>query len=228
MIHIITGEDIVNSRKKLDELLKESSNTVRIDGKKGTVSEFEISLVSDSMFDDKKIIVVEQFSKLKPQDKFIEILTRVQDDDFTLILWDEVDLSAKFKSLKSAKTSSFTFPKVYFQFMDSLTPASSASNVKALRDVLKSFEPEQILYSIIKRLRQLLVLKSANYSDFSEFGRMQDWQIGRLKSQANKWTEAELKKAFLEYGSLDEKVKTSGLTMDLSKHLDILLLSDLN
>ncbi len=247
MLHILTGEDAVSSRKKLSELLLGCLNVVRLDGKKATIAEIDTAFVSNSMFSEKKTIVIEGFTKIKSE-RFIEILKQFQDDSNTdVILWDEASLPAKIRnSLKSAESFSFEFPKVYFQFMDSLSPsgqealslrpetlrvvdrAGGPKSLELLREVLKTYEAEQILYSIIKRLRQLMVLKSENYFEFSEFAKMQDWQLGKLKSQANKWSEAQLKTAFIEYAALDERIKTGGLTMDLSSHLDILLLSDLN
>jgi DNA polymerase III delta subunit len=228
MIYIIHGEDTASSRKKLNEILENSKNVMCLEGKKATLAEIDLALISDSMFEDRKTVLIEHFSKLKPQDKFLEILNQVQNDNsLSIILWDVVEIPVKFKKIKS-QSFSYTFPKVYFQFMDSLTPKSSHANVSLLRDVLKTYEPEQVLYSIIKRLRQLLLLKSENYHEIAEFSKMQDWQLGRLRAQSNKWTEDQLKSAFLSYTNLDEKIKTSGLTMDLAHHLDILLLSDLN
>lgn len=228
MLYVITGEDIVSSRKKLNELLELSTDIARLDGKKATIAEVEMALVSNALFSDQRKIVIEYFSKVKPQEKLIEHAKRVENDkDTDIILWDVTDPGAKIRAVKSAKSFSYTFPKVYFNFMDGLTPANSSS-VKIYREVLKTYEPEQILYSIIKRIRQLLILKSDNYQQFEEFAKMQEWQIGRLKSQASKWSEKQLSEAFLKYSALDEKIKTSGLTMDLSKHLDIILTQDLN
>jgi len=73
-----------------------------------------------------------------------------------------------------------------------------------------------------------LIVKSDNYIEFDEFKKMQSWQIGKLKKQSEMWSEKQLKNAFVSFAELDEKLKTSALTMDLSAHLDILLLSDLN
>lgn len=228
MIYIITGEDIVSSRNKLVELLKDKTNVVRLDGKGQTIAEIEMAFDSGSLFETERTIVVEGFLKVKPQEKFVELVSNFQKDEKTdVILWDEVELSAKI-SYKSAKIFSFPFPKYYFVFLDSLSPKSSEETLRILHELLKTTTAEQILYSIIKRIRQLLVIKSANYAAFEEFKRMQSWQIGKLRSQAGKWTEDQLSKAFIQYADLDEKIKTSGLTMELSNHLDIILLSDLN
>ena len=116
---------------------------------------------------------------------------------------------------------------MYYTFLDSYAPPPTRS-FELLHEVLKNFEAEQVLYGLIRRLRHLLVLKAANYPEFSEFKNMQSWQIERLKKQADIWREEDLKKVFVELLALDEKIKTSALTMNLAQHLDIILLSHLN
>jgi len=226
MIYVIAGEDIVSSRNKLNELLAKKANVVRIDGKKGSVGDLDTALVSDSMFAGEKAVVVENFTKLKPESKVFELAARFEQDKNTdIIFWDEADLGKK--KFADVKVFNYSFPKSYFTFLDSYVPGSEKS-LELFNEVLKTFEAEQVLYGLIRRVRQMLVLKSNDYPDFSEFSRMQSWQLGRLKQQSSRWSEDELKKAFLQLCELDEKIKTSGLTMPLSNHLDIILLSDLN
>ncbi len=229
MIYVITGEDIVTSRKKLTELLEDKQNIIRLEGTKATIAELDEALSSGSLFADSKTIVLENFTKLKPEATVLKLLEKFEKEKNTdIILWDEAEMSAKIKNaIKSAKIFSFSFPKFYYQFLDGLSPGTKGS-VIFLHEVLKIFEPEQVLYGLTKRVRQLLMVKLGSEKDFAELRRMQSWQIGKLKKQASLWREDELKKVFLELAELDEKMKTSNLSMPLSKHLDILLLSDLN
>lgn len=71
-----------------------------------------------------------------------------------------------------------------------------------------------------------MVFKSPEYMSFSEFARMQSWQLGKLKKQSDFWTEEQLRDKFMELTDLDLKMRTSGLTMPLADHLDIILLAD--
>lgn len=224
MIYVIGGEDVVASRKKLIELLEGKPNVIRLDGKKATIAELDEVLSSGSLFSDSKTIVVESFTKLKPEAKIWELFEKEKSTD--IILWDEADLLKK-KFPKSVKAFNFLFPKFYYVFLDSFEPGSKKT-LELLHEVLKTFEAEQVLYGLVRRVRQMIILKSNNYSSFSEFKRMQSWQISKLKTQASLWSETQLKKVFLELAELDEKMKTSSLSMPLSHHLDIILLSDLN
>src|SRR3989344_3121079 len=233
MLYIIAGEDIVSSRKKLTELLSEKQNTIRLDGTKATIAELDEALLGESLFSDSKVVVLENFSKLKPEAKVLDLIKKYSrtpvngsKKSIEIILWDDVDISKK-KFPKGVKLFNFLFPKFYYAFLDSFELRSKDS-LKLLRDVLKTFEPEQALYGLVRRIRQLLVMKSNNYSDFSEIKRMQSWQISKLRKQASLWSEEQLKKVFLELAELDEKIKTSSLSMPLASHLDILLLPDLN
>lgn len=229
MLYTIVGEDITSSRKKLSELIEGTPDITRVDGEKESLSSILTIIESNSLFSQKRTVVIEHFLKVKPLDKFLEeVLKFVKDLETDIILWDEEEIDAKNKAkLKSAKNFSFSFPKYYYQFLDNIYPSSHGS-IGLLREVLKTFEPEQVLYGLVRRIRQLLMVEAGGYEDFSDFKRMQSWQISRLRKQADLWSEAQLTKVFLELAELDEKIKTGGLTMPLSAHLDILLLSDLN
>ncbi len=227
MIYVIAGEDIASSRNKLTELLEGKPNVIRLHGKKATIAELDEALSGESLFSDSKTIVIEYFTKLSPEAKALELLERFEEEKNTdVILWDEADLSKK-KFSKNVQVFNFLFPKFYYAFLDTFEPKSKKT-LELLQEVLKTFEPEQVLYGLVRRVRQLLIMKSTNYLDFSEFKRMQSWQISKLKKQAELWTEDQLKSVFVSLAQLDEKIKTSGLTMPLTSHLDILLLSELN
>ncbi len=226
MIYAIYGEDTALSRKKLSELTESATNVIRIDGKKQSLSDIEMALYSDALFDAKKTVVIDFFSKVKPFDKFLEkVLALAKDSSTTVILWDEIELPAKIlNSLKSMRSFSFSFPKFYYAFLDGLVP-KSAHSVNLYHEVLKTFEPEQVLFGLIRRIRQLMLVKS-NESRHTEMKSMQGWQLGKLKKQADAWTERELEEKFLALADLDEKMKTSALTLPVSAHLDIILLQD--
>lgn len=237
MVYIIVGEDTVSSRKKLTELLESKSNIIRLDGKKCSIAELDEALLSGSLFSDSKTVVVENFTKLsaqgrsafggKPEGKVWDLIEKFEKDDSTdVILWDEVDLGKK-KFARDVKVFNFSFPKFYYAFLDGFKPASP-ENTRMFAEVIKTLETEQVLYGLIRRVRQLMIMKTDNHSEFSEIKRMQGWQLSKLKKQASFWSEEELKKVFLQLAELDEKIKTGGMPLSLSKHLDILLLSDLN
>ncbi len=229
MIHIISGEDVVASRNRLNELILEDANITRLDGKKNTVEEISKTFSDGNLFDSKICVVIENYTKIKSVDAFAAVIQQFgKNPDIKIVLWDENDPALKLKNaFKNANYLNFTYPKVYFNFLDRLSPVLSKDFLALLHEVLKTYSSEQILYSIIKRIRQLLLIK-LDARTSREFQSMQGWQTQKLQKQANLWTEDQLKSAFVSYVALEEMIKTSGLTMDLASHLDILLISDLN
>ena len=226
MLYIITGEDIVTSRNKVNELIGKKKNVVKLDAKKSSLSELELNFITDNLFSDDKVIVIENFLKIKSQESLIKMINNNQQVE--VILWDEGELSPKLKSIyKSARLMSFVFPKYYYSLLDSFTPGNKKI-INLLKESLNNLTVEQVFFGLIKRSRQLLILKGNNYQEFSEFSRMQEWQLGKIKTQSDKWDKKDLENLLIELSSLDEKNKTGMLSMDLSRHLDILLIGDLN
>ncbi len=229
MITILAGEDVISSRNKLNDFLRDKKNPIRLDGKKITLADIEMQLSSGSLFVVEKTIVIDGFSKFKPQDKLIEQLLNFEKDKSThIFLWDESDPSAKLKnSFKGTPILNFAFPKFYYTFLDTFEPGSKKT-LELLSQVLKTFEAEQVLYGLIKRIRQLMVLKGDSYMEFSEFAKMQEWQLSKLRSQAARFQESDLKKIFIKLADLDKLLKTSSMTMPLQAYLDNLIIGDLN
>ncbi len=230
MIYVITGENIVDSRNKLLSLLSPNSEIARFDGKKQSLQVILDSLVSVSLFTAKRIVVVEYATKVKPSKELIEnIKTFLKDQDTTIILWDEQQLDKNSTNeLKTATFFSFEFPKVFFEFIDSFSPKNKKRSLELFKTLSKNTEVEQILYSLIKRVRNLMVVKGNLENEFSETSKMAPWQLEKLKRQALLWRENELRHVFLSLANLDEQIKTSGMTMPLASYLDIILLQDLN
>lgn len=227
MIYFVSGEDIVSSRNKLLELLREKKNVVRLDGKKNTLSDFEEALAANNLFSEAKTVVLENYSKLKTEAKLLELVEKYRDNkNLDIIFWDETDLSKK-KYPKDFATYNFSFPNFYYNFLDTFTP-NSKDSAMLLQKVLLTLNAEQVLYGLVKRVRQLMLLKAKEEKDSADFKRMQSWQLSKLEKQANSWTQNQLKKIFLNLAELDEKIKTSKLSMNLARHLDILIRSDLN
>lgn len=230
MLYIISGEDQVSSRNKLVELIGGKKDVIRIEGKKASISDIEMALESNSLFAEQKIIVIEQFGKVKPQDKLTELVSKfVKDKNTDVILWDETEPSAKISnSLQSAQIFTFSFPKLFYSFLDNFSPGTLDKSITILAAVLKTNSAEQIFYSLVKRARLLMIFKTEEYKNYSDIKRMQGWQVSKLVRQSNLWSIDQLQKVFLKLAQIDEEMKTGNLLIPLPKRLDILLLSDLN
>ena len=229
MVYILSGEDISSSRTRLLSLVNKDSQILRFDGRKNSSSEILEAFEAKSLFSEKKTIILEYFAKLKSDKVFEKAKSFIKDPDTILILWDEADVPrGVIKELSAAKSESFVFPKVFYQFIDGISPSNRETSAKLLNSLLKTLAAEQILYSITKRVRALCIFKEGFGSNYSETLNLAPWQVEKLARQANEWTKEGLSKFLLKLSQTDELLKTSGLPMSLAAHLDTMLLSDLN
>lgn len=229
MIYILHGDDIVSSRNRITELSSEFPSVNYFDAEKASISEIISSFSSTDLFLDKKCIVIEKILRLSKSDlEKVQgvILDSSKNPSTTVILWHNTELSKIFLSkFKTATVEVFLLPKLFFTFLDSLTPKTASFSLDTLSK-MKNVEAEQIFYSMIKRVRQLLMIKSS--SNIEEIEKMSPWQKDKLRIQSSKWRIDELEVFYRELFKLEVKMKSGGLMLPLKKHLDILLVSGLN
>lgn len=225
MIYLLHGDDTSLSRKRLNEIC-EGFELTHIDGVKLDVPTIEINLTSNSLFQTKKAIVVENlFSKNKNKKKLIEYVNNFKVNDL-LIFWENKKvIRTSFQSLKNAKVEEFSLPQVYFEFLDSFTPQKIQNVYQLYHLLLLSTEATQVFYSLVKRLRALLIIQSGGRS--LEIERLSPWQLSKLQNQARMWPKEKLVNFYKKLQDAEIKLKSGGLPVSLSKHLDILILSDL-
>ncbi len=230
MVTLIHGDDISSSRSKLVSILEAETNVTKINCKKQKLAEIADALQGDSLFDIKKTIVLENFSKIKPIDDLVNLILPLHSSQNTkIILWEIAELDKRLLTkLKVKEVFLYTFPKYFYQFLDSFLQKSGKSEAQLLKKLLLTSDPEQVFYSLIKRVRQLYIAKLGIERQFSETAKMSDWQLSKIRNQAASWEQGKLADTYIRLSDLEEKMKTSGLTMSLTAHLDFLLLSDLN
>lgn len=232
MITILHGEDTATSNQNLELLLKERRNTTRLEGASLSSASIMLELESQSLFQDEKTLVIQSPTKIKKKElnKILEILAKYSDSSTTYIyVYSATVLSVTFlKKLPKAKVHLFELPKYYFMLLDSLMPRNAISSKKFLDSTLEKYTPEQVLYSLIKRVRLLLVAKEGSLTQVAEAKAMQSWQEGRLRQQASSWNYKDLSSLYRNLYSLEVNLKSGGLAMDLSKHIDITILLGVN
>lgn len=229
MLYVLHGDDIINSRKRLSELALNFSSVVYLQGDKTNFSEIINSLSSTDMFEASKCVVIEGISKLAKADldRALPAFEKVgKDKATTVILWQGTEMTKlQIGKYKTAAVESFMLPKLFFTFLDNFTPAQFGQEIKTLTD-MKNVDTMQIFYALIKRVRQLLMVKSRG--NFEELVKMSPWQMNKLQSQSAKFKTGELEKVYTELFTLEKKLKSSGLMLPLRDHLDIMLARELN
>ncbi len=225
MLYLIHGEDTVAARRRLDEVLAKKTAT-RIDGRKLDLANFELLTNSSDMFSDKKIIVIENFPTDKSLTNLLKIIHTKKDIDVVLYKEEGVD-KRMLEKIKADAVYSFPFPKYFYQFLDGLAPKKGKVLHELLSKMSDSYTAEQVLYSMIKRVRLLLALTVDSGEDMKEVASLASWQEGKIRSQARFWTQDKIISFYKKLYEIETGLKTSGLAMPLKNHLDILLLTEL-
>lgn len=225
MIYLLHGDDTAQSRKFLSGLA-ENFKVITLDGKTLTVPVLEENLLSQGLFGDQKIVVVENLlSKNAGKKKLISFINE-NEHDTQLILWEDKKIfKTTTNSLKNITIREFMLPTYYFQFLDQLSPPNKKKVFILYQQLLKTYAPEQLLFSLIKRVRLLVILKSQSTTD--EITKMPPWMLSKLQQQARLWPRDTLILFYKKLQEADIKLKTGRLPTDLSKHLDIVILSQL-
>lgn len=228
MIYILHGDDAVSSRKRATELFKNVSTTVSLDGKNLKEEEIAQSLVTQSLFGESYGVLIDNFLLKNKQKKDIEKLLNSREWDTLVVFWesDKIRKNLTF-AFKQAKVEEFKLPQNYFAFLDNLVPRSGRKQFTLYQSLLATYAAEQIFYALVKRVRALKIIKEGKESELKETAGFAPWQLSRLKSQAALWQDDKLDTFYKKLFQIEVNLKSGGLSMPLTKHLDILILSQL-
>lgn len=227
MIYIIHGDDIVKSKNRVFMLTQGLKNVSTFNAEKANPIEILSSFGSTDLFVDEKCIVIEKVLKLKKADleQLLHLLSKLE-KTATVVLWHNTELSKIFLGkFKNTQNESFLLPKLFFTFLDELTPKNLIKELNTLQK-MEGVEAEQLFYSLAKRVRQLMMVKAGG--NFEEVVKMSPWQSKNLQRQASLWENAQLLSLYKNLFEKEVKFKSSGLYLPLSKHLDIALIQELN
>lgn len=227
MLYILHGDDIVSSRKRMTELASTSKSITNLDAEKALMNDLVQAISSSDMFGNEKSVVVEKVLKLPKTEleKLIKLLENLEKST-TVILWHNTELSKVFLSkFKNVNVESFMLPKLFFTFLDNLSPQNYKSEIDTLSK-MQNVEAEQIFYAMVKRIRQLIAIKLDLNSE--ELIKMSPWQRDKLRRQSSRWKIEELEKIYKKLFEIEVKIKSGGLMLPLKKHLDIMFISALN
>lgn len=226
MISIVHGDDTQKSFTHLISLTDKLSNVVRFEGKSLTGHEIDLAFQSTGLFENESSIVIHNFSKL-PKDAMTKLIEKANSSKDQIFIWDDKKIDARaIKKFKNPQVFEFQLPKYYFEYLDALKPRNSRPAVRSLQNLSKQLSGEQIFYSSIKRVRQLLMAKHGS-QNFEELSKMSPWQLSKLEGQARVWEETKLRKFYTKLFELEVSLKSSNLPLNLVKHIDILLLNEL-
>jgi len=216
-ISLIHGEDNTKAYSRFRELVDQSKGR-----------NFEIipildpkNIVSQSLFEDKTIFVLEKPNKIKPTSWKWLAKNPSKYNSNLLIYYDGNTPALITKNLpKDSKVEKFDLPKIIFQFLDSFYPGNSKISLKLLNELTKNEPIELIFHLLGVRMRELYWAKVS-----PETLNFPSWRKTKLINQASQYTICTIQYIIRRLAKIDIKSKTSDL--NLKSMLDMLILKSL-
>ena len=229
MIHIIHGEDIVNSRQHLRRIIAQQRQTdqlevVRLDGLTLEPDQLTQSLQSSSLFGKHRLVVIENlFSQPKTSLKNQLLKLLHAGIKSNLILWEKKSISTGFfKKLVNhePKVKLFKTPVLIFKLLDALRPDNQKQLLMLYHQALNQNPAEAIFYFLCRRVAQLIQAADTQ----SSFTQKAPWQQARLNRQAKHLPLESWLKLHQKLVQLDYEIKTGQNLLPLTSQLDLLFL----
>lgn len=232
MIFLLYGENVAESRNKFVALREEYSakDYEIIELTPDTLPELDKWLFDTQLlFAPKRAFFGQNLISKK---EYREILKKYDNKsvDAHFILWEEDidDRTAKF-SFTNAQITPFKFPQNIFKLLDSLHPGNKKEALQILTSIADLVDENIVFFMIVKRARELILV-----SEDKQIPKLADWQLGRLKEQARKWTDHpitpspnHLLRFYDALYRIEVMNKSGTTTYSLKKALDILLVYSL-
>jgi DNA polymerase III delta subunit len=178
-------------------------------------------LSSSSLFGSERFFIIRDILRLGKRE--LEWLNKKSKDlSGNLIIYHENYIpQAILKSLpKETKIEEFKLPVILWNFLDGFYPGNSEKSIKQFHQLIEKEAPEFIFTLIAKLFRDLYWVKT----DAATLP-YPNWRVGKLKTQANKFTINNLQLIINKLSEIDIKVKTS--KSDLTAELDLLIIKQL-
>lgn len=221
MLYLLVGDDTAESRNHFLRLKEEyrSKGYEIINLNEQNINELQKWLYqSQQLFTQKKAFFAENL--LNKQTIKILSFYDNKNKEIDFILWEEkLEEKAAKKIFKNAKVLSFKLPYNIFRFLDSVYPSNLHSAYAYLTSVAKIVDENIILYMLQQRFRDLIIIKGG----LKPKKNLADWQINRLKSQAEKWEEEKLISFYDALYRIEVNQKTGQAVYSIKKSLDILM-----
>ncbi len=201
-IIVLHGDDTIRSYERLIKFTDEAK-------KRGwDVLDYDYDSISNqSLFDSVRFYILKDYSKLNKK-----TLEKIQNLSGNLIVYHKNLLTATIlKSINPSKVEKYELPKLLWNFLDTFS-------LKSFQEVIKTEPVEMVLWWMTQRFKELYWVKEGK-PDYPS------WRLGKLKSQASKFSIKKLETIISELSELDFKSKTGN--SNLKESLDLLIIKSL-
>lgn len=227
MVTIIYGENTKDSRNFLHSYLLTKEDKILLTSDAISITELTQIFDGTSLFETKKTVVLEDYlskaRKSKEKDTIVTYLAQ-KASDHDIVFWDSKELTpTSYKAFTKPTLKQFSYPKSIFLFLDNLVPRNSEKLISLHHTVLKTTEPEIVLFMLARHVRLLLTSHDQSDTVIEEWKRLSPWQKDKIIKQSRKFSQEKLISIHKTLYTLDKKQKTGELGVPLSSAIDFLL-----
>lgn len=220
-IIVFHGDNIALSRQAfLDKIKQYDTNKVeiiRIDGKNLDENFIQSSINSPSMFQNTRLIILENLFSLPKSDNKDKIIKRLcQTADIPIIVWEGKEIDTKGYT-ENVVFQRFKLPNELFTLLDQLDSNNIKKSIVML-DRVKDQVDDNYLFLMFARQIRLLILAKAG-----ETTTLAPWQSVKLKKQAENFTVQQLIDVYHQLRDIDYRQKTSQSTTGYLGEIEFLI-----
>ncbi|NCN58817.1 hypothetical protein COW99_03440 [Candidatus Roizmanbacteria bacterium CG22_combo_CG10-13_8_21_14_all_38_20] len=225
MIRFIHGDNQLESRNRLSELIQEAGNKEVVKLREVNLTTIKQALESSSLFAEERVVVVENIISGRVDKNVLDYLKKgLFESD--LFIWEGKKMDARKLGWvkKKGRLEEYSYPKVLFKLVE-VVGAVSKGEVLELFNETTSRMPVELVYFMLVRQLRLLLLISHNGVDaaIKETASLQSWMIGKFKAQASSIGQERLKKLYKQILYIDYQQKSGQANLSLKQTLDIWL-----
>lgn len=227
MIFVLHGDDIVASRKILTELKAKfvGYEQVELIGETAELSDVIQLFEANSLFGQKKLIILERFIETKDKKKLALIFNHLKKNlVHEVVFWEAKEIKKELLPFfpKQTTVSLFKENQFIFRFLESLRPGNLRQMLSLFHETLKNEGDERVFYMLVRQFRLLLAISTNG--KISEAKRLAPWQKSRLAVQAKYFSSEKLTKLYHKLFILERQLKTGSGALPLAHALDLFLL----
>ena len=225
MIRFIHGDNQLESRNRLSELVNEAGSKEIVRLREVNLTSVKQALESSSLFAEERLVVIENLVASGVNKDVLDYLKKAQYQS-DLLLWEgkKVDARKLGWIKKVGKLDEYSYPKVLFKLVEVVGIANKKEVLELFNETAKRM-PVELLYFMLVRQLRLLLLISHNGVDaaIKETASLQSWMIGKFKAQASSIGQERLKKLYKQILYIDYQQKSGQASLSLKQTLDIWL-----
>jgi DNA polymerase III delta subunit len=225
---ILHGENTVLSRQRLKEEIetfkeKSKGEVLKFEAQNLTLVDFQQAIESPSLISNERLVILEGLfggRKNNQKEKILGYLKKNNPEN--LIIWEGKKIDGRTLLSFKAKVFKFDLPLVIFRFLDSLFPGNSRNSLELFHQCLEQDPPELIFFLMARQFRMLILAVDLGQEGLPK---MQNWQIGKLIHQGQKFGLQPLLALYKELLKIDWQQKTGQTPFNLVSQLDLFLAS---